>query len=64
MYFKIDNDNCMQLSRSDNKINIYKDTARSGNLEPQRLAINQPSNDDDIPLQTINNNQSWLVASL
>ena len=64
MYFKINNDDYMQLSSSDNKVNIYKDTSISGNLESQRLTINKPSNDDDIPLQIINNNQSWFVASL
>ena len=40
------------------------DTTISGNLESQRLTINKPSNDDDIPLQIINNNQNWVVASL
>ena len=64
MHFKINNDDYMQLSSSDNKVNIYKDTPISGNLESQRLAINKPSNDNDIPLQIINNNQSWTVASL
>ena len=32
MYFKINNDGHMQLSSSDNKVNIYKDTSISGNL--------------------------------
>ena len=32
MYFKIDNDDCMQLSGSDNKVDIYKDTSIAGNL--------------------------------
>ena len=32
MYFKINNDDYMQLSGSDNKVNIYKDTSISGNL--------------------------------
>ena len=26
--------------------------------------MHKPSNDDDIPLQIINNNQNWSVASL
>ena len=30
MYFKINNDDYIQLSGSDNKVNIYKDTAISG----------------------------------
>ena len=63
MYFKNNNDNYVQLSNSGNKVNIYKDAAISGNLEPQRLTINKPSNDNDMPLQIINNNQSWFVAS-
>ena len=33
VYFKIDNDDYIQLSCSDNKVNIYKDTSISGNLE-------------------------------
>ena len=32
MYFKINNDDYMQLSGSDNKVNIYKDTPISTNL--------------------------------
>ena len=33
MYFKVSNDNYMQLSGTDNKVNIYKDTTTSGNLD-------------------------------
>ena len=33
MYFKINNDDYIQLSGSDNKVNIYKDTAISENLD-------------------------------
>ena len=33
MYFKINNDDYMQLSGSDNEVNTYKDTAISGNLD-------------------------------
>ena len=33
MYFKISNDDYMQLPSSDNKVNIYKDTSISGNLD-------------------------------
>ena len=33
MYFKINNDDYIQLSSSDNKVNIYKDTSTSGNLD-------------------------------
>ena len=49
MYFKINNDDYIQLPGSDSKVNIYKDTLISGDLEPQRLTISEPSNDDDIP---------------
>ena len=64
MYFKTNNDDYIQPSGSDNKVNVYKDTSISGNLEPQRSTINKPSNDDDIPLRITNNNQNWFVASL
>ena len=30
VYFKINNDDYMQLPSSDNKVNIYKDTTKSG----------------------------------
>ena len=33
MYFKINNNSYIQLSGSDNKVNIYKDTTISGNLD-------------------------------
>ena len=33
MYFKINNDDYMQLPSSDNKVNMYKDTTISGNLD-------------------------------
>ena len=33
MYFKINGDSYLQLSGSDNKVNIYKDTTISGNLD-------------------------------
>ena len=33
MYFKINNDNYMQLSGSDNQVNIYKDTTINGILD-------------------------------
>ena len=33
VYFKINNDSYMQLSGSDNKVNIYKDTTISGNSD-------------------------------
>ena len=33
MYFKTNNDDYLQLSGSDNKVSIYKDTSISGNLD-------------------------------
>ena len=33
MYFKINNNSYIQLSSSDNKVNIYKDTTKSRNLD-------------------------------
>ena len=41
MYFKINNDDYMQLSGSDNNVNIYKDTAISGNLDVGSTGDNQ-----------------------
>ena len=43
MYLKTHNDNYMQLSRNENKVNIYKDTAISGNIDTQRVALNKLS---------------------
>ena len=40
MYFKINNDDYMQLSGSDNKVNIYKDTSISGNLDVGATGVN------------------------
>ena len=62
--FKINTDDYLQLSGSDNKVSIYKDTAVSGNLDAQRLTMNQPSNDSETPLNIINNNPSWEVMAL
>ena len=39
MYFKISNDDYMQLSGSDTKVNIYKGTMRNGTLNALRLNI-------------------------
>ena len=60
MYFKINNDDYVQLSSSDNKVNIYNDTSISGSLESQRLAINKPSNDDGIPSSITARTGLWL----
>ena len=43
MYIKINNDGCMQLSGSDNKVNIYKNISMSGNLNAAgRILIDGP----------------------
>ena len=39
MYFKINNNSYMRLSGSDNKVNIYKDTTISGNLDVGSVRI-------------------------
>ena len=64
MYFKINNDDYIQLSGSDNKVDIYKDTTISGNSGAQRLALNKPSNDSETPLKITNNSQNWGVMAL
>ena len=64
MYFKINNDDYMQLSGSDNKVNMYKDTTISGHLDAQRLTLNKPSNDSETPLKLTNNNPNWEVMAL
>ena len=54
MHFKNNNDSYMQLSASDNKVNIYKDTSISENIKAQRLTLNKPSNDHETPLKIVN----------
>ena len=41
MYFKINKDDYIQLSGRDNKVNIYKDTTMSGNLDAQKVNMEQ-----------------------
>ena len=64
MYFKINNDDFIQLSCSDNKVTIYKYTTINGNLDAQRLTLNKPSTDSETPLKIINNNPNWKVMAL
>ena len=64
MYFKSNNDDYIQLSGSDNKVNIYKDTPISIHLDAQRLTLNKPSNDSETPLKLTNNNPNWEVMAL
>ena len=61
MYFKINNDDCMQLSASDDKVNMYKRTTISEHLDALGLRI---TNTISRPLE-INNtmhNGPYLVA--
>ena len=37
MYFKINGDRYMQLSGSDNKVNMYKDASINGNLNVSKI---------------------------
>ena len=64
MYFKINNDDYIQLPGSDDKVSIYKDTTVSGNLDAQRLTLNKPSNDSETPLKITNNNRNWEAMAL
>ena len=52
MYFKINNDDYVQLSGSDNKVNIYKATTISANLGVSKVLYLQrhPIESDTIPL--------------
>ena len=61
MHFKINNDSYMQLSGSDNKVNIYKDTTINGTLNAQRLSI---TNTASRPIEVNNtmHNGTYLVA--
>ena len=43
MYFKIDSDDYMQLSGSGNKVNIFKDTSISGDLDVGSVTIDAGS---------------------
>ena len=56
MYFKINNDDYMQLPGSDNKVNIYKDTSINCNLEVGKvLSLKRiPGVSDTNPLSVIN----------
>ena len=57
MYFKINNDDYMQLSSSDNKVNMYKDTSISGDLKVDEVLTlkRTPGISDTSPLVIINN---------
>ena len=57
VYFKINNDSYMQLSGSDNKVNIYKDTPISGNIDVGK---------DDVMLcttQQYNNTFKFIIVT-
>ena len=60
MYFKINNDDYMQLLSSDNKVNIYKDTTARGNLDVCKVVKlhRHPTESDTIPLVITNTSSS------
>ena len=60
-----DNSYVIRASGATNVLSVYQngDTTISGNLKSQRLTINKPSNDNEIPFKIINNNPNWEVAS-
>ena len=62
MYFKINNDDYMQLSGSENKINIYKDTSISSNLTVNGDLDSSKKFPLDIKNSTIHT-EFWTLAS-
>ena len=62
MYFKINNDNYMQLPGSDNKVNIYKDTSISSNLTVNGDLDSSMKFPLDIKNSTIHT-EFWTLAS-
>ena len=65
VYFKINNDSYIQLSGSDNKVNIYKDAPISGNLDVGGIMnttqINITNVDpNNYPLVITNNGGNWF----
>ena len=65
MYFKTNNDNDIQLSGGDNKINIYTDTPISGNLDVDRVSTltENPGVSDTTPLVIINDSPGGATAT-
>ena len=62
IYFKINNDNYMQLSGSDNNVNIYKDTSISSNLTVNGDLDSSMKFPLDIKNSTIHT-EFWILAS-
>ena len=65
VYFKINNDNYIQLSGGDNKVNIYKDTPISGNLDVDRVLAKKriPGVSDTTPLVIINDSPGGATVA-
>ena len=67
MHFKINNDDYMQLSSSDNKVNIYTDTTTSGNLDvgPSQAVtsikayVNHAGHQGNVELKALWNSQGY-----
>ena len=65
MYFKINNDDYMQLSGSDNKVNLYKDTSISEDLDVGGIMDTTKMNLttavwDNFPLVITNTGDNWF----
>ena len=61
MYFKINNDDYVQLSGGDNKVNIYKDTVIKGRLD---VGKNPDYSTNWINLHTDNTNGNGLSGAM
>ena len=65
MYFKMNNDDYAQLSGSDNKVNMYKDTTISGNLDVSKVLTLQrnPAVSDTPPQISIKSiSNGWFLG--
>ena len=68
VYFKIHNDSYMQLSGSDNKVNVYKDASTSGNLDvgitqaqtPIKAYVNHAGHQGNIQIEARWNSQGFI----
>ena len=65
MYFKINNDDYIQLPGSDNKVDIHKNTTISGNLDVGGIMNTTKMNLrndvwDHFPLAITNNGDNWF----
>ena len=61
MYFKINNDDHIQLSGSDSKVNVYKHTSISGTVSAQQASLTS-SDADHLPLVITRTGSSWFLG--